>query len=266
MPVARVTALPPLEITRFSPPRSEPLPRVVLVHGAMDRARSFRQMARLLAPLEVIAYDRRGYNDSPAAPAGFGVRGHVSDLAGLVAERPSLVFGHSIGGTYALALALGPDRPETLIGVSVFEAPLPDTEWWGGWDADRAAVARGDFSDGWAAGVAKTFMVQLLGERGWESLPERTKQARLRDGRAFVTEIAQLAEGYLNLPLERLDLPLQAGVSEASPKRHLRGATRLMERLSGNYYCVVGSGHGAHLAKPAALAEAVRHFWQTLAN
>ncbi len=256
--------LPPLEIKRLSPPGGSPFPRVILVHGAMDRAHSFRQMAKLLAPVEVIAYDRRGYSRSPAAPPGFGVLGHVADLAELVRDRPSVVFGHSIGGTYALALALGSERPETLLGVSVFEAPFPDTAWWGGWDADRAAVARGDFDDEWAAGVAREFMVRLLGVRGWEALPEQTRGARLRDGRAFATEIAQLSEGYLSLPLERLDLPLQAGVSESSPERHLRGAARLMDRHSGNYYCVTGAKHDAHLGKPAALAEAVLQFWRAV--
>ncbi|MHB8191206.1 MAG: alpha/beta hydrolase [Ferrimicrobium sp.] len=115
-------------------------PRVILVHGAMDRSTSLRTLARLLQPREVVLYDRRGYARSLGAPGG-GFYDHVEDLAELVAERPCVVFGHSLGGTYALAVAAR--QPDTLRAVSVFESPLSGHSWFGDWVLDRESLQRG---------------------------------------------------------------------------------------------------------------------------
>ena len=68
---------------------SSPLdaPVVVLVHGSLDRAASFRRVARRLPDLELLTYDRRGYQGSrgePGDPAPT-LGTHVEDLLGIVA-------------------------------------------------------------------------------------------------------------------------------------------------------------------------------------
>ena len=51
-------------------PRDPTVSEVVLVHGAMDRAKSFLRVVEHLPDLTVIEYDRRGYGESlPAAYA-----------------------------------------------------------------------------------------------------------------------------------------------------------------------------------------------------
>ena len=56
--------------------------KVVLVHGAMDRAKSFLPVVEHLPDLRVIEYDRRGYGESlPAGPAALLAQ-HVDDLLG----------------------------------------------------------------------------------------------------------------------------------------------------------------------------------------
>ena len=56
------------------------LPLVVLVHGAMDRSRSFRRVVDLLSDLRVVTYDRRGYGDSIDAAPASGLQDHTTDL------------------------------------------------------------------------------------------------------------------------------------------------------------------------------------------
>ena len=58
-------------------------PAVVLVHGSLDRAESFRRVMRRLPDLAIVAYDRRGYQRSRDAGV-VGLRGHIADLVDIV--------------------------------------------------------------------------------------------------------------------------------------------------------------------------------------
>src|SRR3954454_22702058 len=88
--------LPPLT----SPPDMESpqsKPRVVLVHGAHDSARSFDPVLDLLPELDVTTYTRRGWGpDENLAPITLAT--HIDDLLDVLDEQPSTVVGHSWGG------------------------------------------------------------------------------------------------------------------------------------------------------------------------
>src|SRR5215216_1802867 len=79
-------------------------PRVVLVHGAPDRSKSFAHVVHRLPDLAVTVYDRRGYGKSLDAAwnadrlfsGGFAV--HADDLIDMLDGRPSVVVGQSAGG------------------------------------------------------------------------------------------------------------------------------------------------------------------------
>lgn len=84
-------------------------PPVILVDGALC-SRTMGPMAKL-APLlaqrfTVIAYDRRGRNDSGDAPS-YAVEREIEDLAALIrhAGEPAFVFGASSGAALALKAA-----------------------------------------------------------------------------------------------------------------------------------------------------------------
>lgn len=83
-------------------------PTVVLLHAGVADRRSWAATADLLADdgLDLLAYDRRGYGDTPRGPAGFR---HVDDLLAVLdaaeAQRAVLV-GNSMGGALAPDLAL----------------------------------------------------------------------------------------------------------------------------------------------------------------
>lgn len=231
-------------------------PRVLLVHGAMDRSSSFRHLARLLAPYEVVIYDRAGYARSlEAGPKGF--RGHLADLAALLDERPALVFGHSLGGTYALALAA--ERPPGLLGVATFESPLPGAAWWDpDWDLDPETAAKGLAAPEDTSRIAEAFLVRMIGRDAFDALPPPTQALRRREGAAFVRELGELVTGRVVIDLGAIAVPTSHGISSRPSQVHASVLALLHETLDGRFYCVRGTKHGAHLTRPAALAEVLR--------
>jgi pimeloyl-ACP methyl ester carboxylesterase len=105
-------------------------PTVVLLHEGIADRRGWHEVAGLLAPrMTVVAYDRRGYGESPVSTSGFTSAG---DLRAVMdkeqAERLWLV-GASAGGGLALdAALLMPERVAglVLIGTAVSGAPQAD--------------------------------------------------------------------------------------------------------------------------------------------
>jgi pimeloyl-ACP methyl ester carboxylesterase len=107
-------------------------PVVVLLHEGVADRRGWRELAELLAPrLTVVAYDRRGFGDTPPSPGPFS---HVDDLLavlGQVADGPAWLVGASAGGGLALDAALtAPDRVAglVLLGTAVSGAPEPELD------------------------------------------------------------------------------------------------------------------------------------------
>jgi len=228
--------------------------RLICVHGAMDRAHSFFALGNLLSPfMEVVSYDRRGYAHSwqEQAPS---IEDHLVDLRQLASEKPCMVFGHSFGGY--LALKLASERLPFLGAVGVFEAPLPESFRFPFSDIDPASAARGEIPDELARRHAEGFLSQMVGRDVWMRLGSRTQEARRKEGRTFVREVAELALTEPPLVFEKIDVPVTVGVSQFGIGRHLQGGQELLERLSwASGYCVLGASHGAHLSNPRALFE-----------
>jgi pimeloyl-ACP methyl ester carboxylesterase len=101
---------------------------VVLLHAGVADRRAWRDVVPLLdAP--VVAYDRRGFGETPPSSEPFT---HLQDLYAVidaVADGPVWLVGNSMGG--ALALDAAVDAPERLAGL-VLIAPAvsgePDPE------------------------------------------------------------------------------------------------------------------------------------------
>ena len=79
---------------------------VVLLHEGVSDRRGWRQVAGLLAPqVTVVAYDRRGYGESPVSTAPFT---HVDDVLAILDReqaRRAWLAGASAGGGLALDTA-----------------------------------------------------------------------------------------------------------------------------------------------------------------
>ncbi len=256
-------------------------PLVVLVHGSLDRAASFRRVVRRLAGQNVLTYDRRGYARSRAAasdpgcrtgdepgcrpaqdvPAGPPVRRgsadrevdafdrHVQDLLALIDGRESVVVGHSYGATIALAAAMA--HPPTLKAVGAYEPPLPWEPWWAPARPNMLDLARPELA-------AETFFRRVAGRRTWDRLPERTKEEIMQDGAALVAETQALRMGGPRLAAEPIAIPVLLLRGEHSPSRLRRSVRELRAIIPGAEMSDLGgAGHGAHLTHPDAFAHFV---------
>ena len=125
-------------------------PLLVLLHEGVADRRGWHQVAERLAPrVTVVAYDRRGYGESPLSTAPFT---HADDLLAVLDSEqagPAWLVGASAGGGLALdTVLLAPDRVAglVLIGTAVSGAPEPeldpDTQRFDAWL--EAAIATGD--------------------------------------------------------------------------------------------------------------------------
>lgn len=236
---------------RSGPPGA---PRVVLVHGSLDRSSAFLRVMRLLSGLSLVRYDRRGYGKSLAIGAAPDLGAQVDDLAKVVDGRPSVLVGHSIGGVVALALA--ERSPGLAPAVVAYESPMPWAEWWPGSTAGGKAVnGRGGEGD-----AAERFMRRMIGDDRWESLPERTRIQRRAEGPALVAELRSIRPPA-PAPFDpaRLPMPVIAAHGSRSDPHHQRTARVLAAAApKGELVVVDGAQHGVHLSHPSAFADLVR--------
>jgi pimeloyl-ACP methyl ester carboxylesterase len=109
---------------------------IVLLHAGVADRRSWSAVLAGLdpEPLDLLAYDRRGYGDSSAATGDFS---HLDDLVAVLdaagIDRAVLV-GNSMGGGLAIDLALAhPERVASLLligsGVSGMTDEGEDVDW-----------------------------------------------------------------------------------------------------------------------------------------
>jgi pimeloyl-ACP methyl ester carboxylesterase len=105
---------------------------IVLLHEGVADLRGWAEVAGLLAPeLTVVAYDRRGYGQTPASTEPFS---HLDDLLAVLdhaATGPVWLVGASAGGGLALDAALvAPRRVAGLVvmGTAVSGAPEPELD------------------------------------------------------------------------------------------------------------------------------------------
>jgi pimeloyl-ACP methyl ester carboxylesterase len=261
---------PPRLYVREMPPASgADGPLVVLVHGSMDRHRSFLRLRARLSCCHVVIYDRRGYERSRVAgPPASGVADHASDLAGVLAERPAVLLGHSYGGVLALALAAA--RPDLVRAAVVYEAPMPWTEWWDAPSAGGTGAARGPGRRRWAyegmdeGDAAEAFVRRMIGDRRYERLSPSTRAEMRADGPALVRELTAIRLDPAPFDPASIKVPVVVGRGALTIERHVRGAAFLARSLANAELVVLdGADHGAHLSHSKALAGLV---WRALAR
>ncbi|HEY4376895.1 MAG TPA: alpha/beta hydrolase [Acidimicrobiales bacterium] len=243
-----------LYVVRTTPADPVPgAPTVVFVHGAMDRGLSFGRVIRLLADVPVVRYDRRGYGRSHAlAPVGLDVG--AADLLAIVGDGPAVVVGHSMGGV--LALMAAEQRPDAVVSVVAYEAPMPWTPWW-----HQNRKGSGTFL---TAGLtpeesAERFMRTMIGDERWDRLPARGRAERRAEGPALLADLGAMRGPGAPYDAHLLSVPVVAGCGSESSVRHRRAALELAATApQGELMEVVGADHGVHLTHPADLAAMAR--------
>jgi pimeloyl-ACP methyl ester carboxylesterase len=234
---------------------------VVLVHGSLDRAESFRRVMRRLPELAIVAYDRRGYQGSRGGGV-VGLGGHIDDLLGVLAElraRGAPVIsavGHSVGGDVVLGAALA--DPRACDSVGAFEPPMP-------WLGFRRLQADGRQPAGWTPMAedpgeeVERFFSRMVSPSAWQRLSDDGRAGRRADGPALMADLMSLRGGP---PFEVMDLSVPAvfGVGgPASAAHHRESVAWLGSHVPGATVYEIGNAqHGAHLSHPDHFADFVR--------
>jgi pimeloyl-ACP methyl ester carboxylesterase len=220
---------------------------VIAVHGGLDRAASFRRLARRLDDLDLVAYDRRGYQGSRGLPHP-DLAHHTDDLlavARTMQDKPVVVLGHSYGGVVALNAALA--EPRLFHALVVYEPPLPFVYRREGWGSTPIADDPGD--------EAESFFRRMVSDSAWDRLSPTERDGRRADGPALVDDLRTI-RGDAPFDLAHLTVPTIYGHGDA---------------LHADYYAEVGArlkalnplitprvvqhaGHGAHLTSPDQFA------------
>ncbi|MFC0249731.1 alpha/beta fold hydrolase [Citricoccus parietis] len=236
-------------------PSEEGAPRVVIVHGSMDTSRSFAGLARNLGEFEVLRYDRRGYGDNllPSAPAP-RFRDHVNDLLAVLGDRPAYVLGHSLGGAVTLTAAAHAAR--SFLGVMVYEAPLPWTDWW----PAPALPSRSSASEAEVRQTAEAFLHRLMGTERWESWNVERRELFLGWAPAWASELQDASLDGAPFQAEDLTVPLLVSYGTATDERHRRGALEIAQRTGAPLVPLEGGTHAAPHLMPQELAAVVRGF------
>lgn len=227
-------------------------PRVLFVHGAMDRGSAFLRTTRRLDDVAWTIYDRRGYGRSlGGAPASFAT--HVDDVCALVdlTDAPVSLVGHSLGGLLALHAAAA--RPDRVSSVLAYEAPLSFLDWWPVTDAEGRRLE----DDPPAVGLDR-FMRRVVGDATWDALPEATRQQRLSEWPTVLAELVSIrTEGRFD-PASVLAPCLIARAEPSGDHRVRAGAWLAAELPDAELVLLEGSVHNAHMADAERFAELVR--------
>lgn len=231
---------------------------VVVVHGSVDRADTFRRVVDHLPGRPVLGYDRRGWGASRplgGADVDFGV--HVDDLRTVLADLdgPPVVLGHSYGALVALAAAAA--DPSRVAGIVAVEPPVRWLPWWPVDDPWERTV-RGAAAEGGPEQATRAMLTELLGPASRLHLARARPSDLAADGAAL---IAEMTDPTVDVPaLDPLTFPLPTVVAAGSRSapHHVEVARRLAELLPhGRFEEISGAGHAAHVSHPRELARLV---------
>lgn len=252
---------------------------VVLIHGSMDRSRSFSALRQELQDVDVVTYDRRGYHRSRSAlPLAGSIDDQVKDLISVLSQAQDVahgadrageaacdcgpasgagrgavvLVGHSFGANLALAAAQG--HPDRFQAVVAYEPPMPWARWWPSTTSGGMAVAATSAEDG-----AECFMRASIGDRRWEGLPAETRRLRRAEGPALMAEMRSIRRGQAAFQPDLIKVPVVVSCGSASLEHHQHSAEQLARTLpDGELVEIPGAGHGAHLSHPVQFAGLVR--------
>lgn len=237
-----------LAITEHHFDRPE-VPMVVLVHGAMDRSRSFRRVVEHLTDLRVVTYDRRGYGDSVGARPASGLEDHATDLLEVIGNRRATVIAHSAASHIAVLAAI--EEPNRIAGIALWEPAAPWMDFWP--EKARQSVARiASASDPGA--VAERGVIAMVGEEAWNRLSEAAREQRRAEGAAFVLDMAS----GIDAPYDWEDLHVPCIIGYGASWPHFETSPQLARAISCPTFTIERASHTAHLSHPTEFAEFAR--------
>jgi esterase len=229
---------------------------ILCIHGTGSSAALWVDAAAEVATHgRTIVYDRRGFARSERPqPYVTNVHQHTDDAATLIDAldaAPAIVIGRSHGGEIAVDLALRyPDRVRALAlleggGFSLSEAVMR-------WDAEltQQALAAAELD---VSTVAETMFRSVLGDAGWEGMPEPVRQIFTANSPAIV---AELRGGPLDVSAAQLSTIVQPTLLVAgkdSPPAFEEVTNLMAEAMPGAKVEWVEGGHLINPAHPSVL-------------
>lgn len=235
---------------------------VVLVHGSyVDRHNWDPVVPGLSQAMHVLAYDRRGYGQSPVLPRPNPVRDDAEDLAALLTELdhfPAHVVAHSYGG--AVGLRLATDRPEMVRSLSMHEVPfigLLEDEPTTAPEAERleagVVAMRGLIRAGHPELAAEQLVDQFSTEPGaWSRMPSAARAMFVRHADRWAEEYGDPEALRPDVAaLRELLIPVLLTEGSLSPP-FLRRITQELDRQLRNTKLqeVPDAGHAPHISRP----------------
>ena len=230
---------------------------IVGLHGGGSSAAMWAGAAPdLAAHGRTILYDRRGSGRSERPePYTTNVHEQADDAAALIdalEAAPAIVIGRSYGGAIAVDLALRyPHRVRALV---LLEGDLPSV-------SEAAAREIADITERILAAaevgmgtVAETLMRDVLGDAGWEELPEEVKEILTANGPALVAEVQGgfpdvTAEQLATIDQPTLFVGAKDSVFDYAETAEVVAATVPSARVEW-----VEGGHAVNPAHPVVLA------------
>lgn len=256
-------------------------PAVLLLHGFTGTGASLHALADALrhAGLRTLAPDLLGHGRSatPADPARHDIARQAADLARLTTSlgaAPTSVVGYSFGGRIGLRLAL--DAPELVTSlVLIGSGPgIPDPVERARRRAVDEDLAASIERDGVAAFVDRWEAMPLFASE--ETLPPviraRRRAERLaQDPTGLAASMRRAGQGSqepLTGRLGSLAAPTLLIVGELDTKALANARTMAAAAPPGRATVLVipGAGHAAHLARPAAVRDAILDHLRTTAT
>jgi len=238
----------------------------VLAHCFLGHSGGWKRLlAALDTPLDAIAFDLPGHGRSAPWDGQGDLHSAATAVLARLVTRPSLLIGHSFGGTLALRHAL--ERPEAIRGMvliePVFFAAAADTPEFGPYfEAERPlrdAFGRGDLAE-----AARIFFALNGDAAGWAAMPEPARGVMIRQmamisaatPTLFDDKAGMLAPGRM----AAFDKPVLVLAGANSPPIFPAAARAVAERLGhATFASIAGAGHMAPLTHPdetAALIDA----------
>ena len=131
-----------------TPPDTVPWAHLLLVHGLGEHSGRYEHVGRRLADagIDVRAYDQRGFGASGGRRAWVArwsqlhddLAERLDEVRGAAADRPVVLYGHSLGGLVSLGYVLSPPPDRPMPDLLVLSAPAVDSTL----PAWKKAVAR----------------------------------------------------------------------------------------------------------------------------
>jgi pimeloyl-ACP methyl ester carboxylesterase len=242
-------------------------PPLLLIHGNGGNTSMLAVLAqRLSSSYRVITYDRRGFTQTATLPAQKKeyLRKHADDAAALLRELGApraAVFGWSMGGVVALALAL--HHPKVVSSLVLYDAPLYAKKHWNLRMARKlggvVALAKVGMHERAAARFFRYALTYDDGGNGFDELDATMQKSALANARTIIAEVdAGTGEDLPERELARLSLPIGLiGGGRSAP--FLRAAVDRCAKLfpTARVMRIPDGDHMMAMRKPSVLARAI---------